>query len=206
MRQNMDFKGPDTKLLSVIIPSYKAEEFIGKTLQKVKKVVDQTRYYYEIICVVDGKVDKTYERAKEVEKRFPDKIRVVGYSNNLGKGHAVRFGMARAKGDTIGFMDAGLELNPNSISMLLEHFQWYNADIIIGSKRHPASKVIYPWERKFISFIYQILVRILFGLNVRDTQVGIKFFRRQVLEQVLPRVLVKAYAFDIELLAVANYL
>ena len=97
-------------------------------------------------------------------------------------------------------------MNPNSLSILLEHFEWYNADIIVGSKRHPASKVEYPWQRKIISFGYQIVVKALFGLKVRDTQVGMKFFKREVLEKVLPRVLVKAYAFDVELLAVAYFL
>jgi hypothetical protein len=111
--------------------------------------------------------------------------------------------MAKAKGDIIGFIDAGIELNPNGISMLLEHFEWYQADVIVGSKRHPASKVVYPWQRKVISFGYQILVRILFGLKIKDTQVGLKFFSRQVLKKILPRMLVKEFAFDIEILAVS---
>jgi len=90
--------------------------------------------------------------------------------------------------------------------MLLEHFEWYEADIIIGSKRHPVSKVQYPWQRKILSIGYQLLIRILFGLQIRDSQVGMKFFRREVLENVLPRILVKHYAFDIEILAVAHRL
>ena len=124
----------------------------------------------------------------------------------MGKGHAVRFGMAKAKGEIVAFMDVGLDINPNALSMLLEHFEWYNADIIVGSKRHPASKVEYPWQRRVLSFGYQVLVRVLFGLRVRDTQVGIKFFRREVLEKTLPRLLVKEFAFDVEMLSVANYL
>lgn len=172
----------------------------------IKETLDQTRYPYEIICVVDGDVDDTFGRAKRFSSRFPDKIRVLGYKKNKGKGNAVRFGMSHAKGDVIGFVDAGIELNPNGISMLLEHFEWYGADIIIGSKRHPASKVIYPWQRKIISFGYQMIVKVLFGLNVKDTQVGMKFFRSEVVKKLLPRLLVKAFAFDIEMLAVANYM
>ncbi len=194
------------RLLSVIIPTYRAEKFIEKSLLDIKNVLDQTRYPYEIICVVDGKVDRTFERAKRVVSRFPKKIKVIGYEKNLGKGHAVRFGMASSKGDIIAFIDADLDLDPNGLSMLLGHFEWYGADIIIGSKRHPVSKVIYPWQRKILSFGYQMLVRVLFGLKVRDTQVGMKFFRREVLEKTLPRLLVKAFAFDIEMLSVANYL
>jgi glycosyltransferase involved in cell wall biosynthesis len=194
------------KLISVIIPAYKAQGFIGKTLLYTKGVLDQTRYKYEIICVVDGQVDETFKEAEKIAKKFPEQIKVVGYLTNLGKGHAVRYGIAQAKGEIIGFIDAGEDINPNGISMLLEHFEWYDADIIIGSKRHPASKVMYPWQRKIISFGYQYIVRLLFGLNVRDTQVGIKFFKRDVLEKVLPRLVVKTFAFDIEFLTIANYL
>src|SRR3989344_317739 len=193
------------KTVSIVVPAYNAEKFIETGLLKIVKVLNQLRYSYEIICVNDGSRDKTYLAAKKVAVKYPE-VKVVGYSNNLGKGHAVRYGMAKAKGDIIGFIDAGLEINPNGINMLLEHFIWYDADIIVGSKRHPASKVIYPWQRKILSVGYQILVRILFGLKIRDTQVGMKFFRREVLESVLPRMLVKAFAFDIEILAVANYL
>lgn len=194
------------RLISVIIPSYKAEKFIQKTLLSVKNVLDQIRYPYEIICVVDGQVDKTQEEAQSLAKKFPEKVKVLGYLTNLGKGHAVRYGMAQAKGEIVGFIDAGVDINPNGISMLLEHFEWYQADIIVGSKRHPASKVVYSWQRRVVSLVYQLMVRLLFGVKVKDTQVGLKFFRRQVLEQVLPRVLIKEYAFDVELLAVAHYL
>jgi len=191
------------KLLSVIVPAYKQEKTIKKDLQRIEKVLKQIRYDYEIICVVDGKVDKTFENAKKVKSK---KIKVVGYEKNKGKGYAVRYGMARTKGNLVAFIDAGMDLDPNGLSMLLEHFEWYNADIIVGSKRHPVSKVDYPWQRRILSVGYQILVRILFGLNVRDTQVGMKFFRRKVLEDVLPRLLVKKFAFDIEMLAVTNRL
>ena len=192
--------------LSVIVPAYKAEKFIAKSLIHVKKVLDSLGYRYEIVCVVDGKVDKTWTEAKKVAKRLPQIVRVVGYKNNLGKGYAVRYGMARSKGIIVGFVDAGFDLNPAGVKMLLAHFVWYGADIIIGSKRHPVSKVKYPWQRKIFSYGYQILVKILFGLNVKDTQVGMKFFRRKVLERTLPRLLVKKWAFDIEMLAVARYL
>lgn len=193
-------------LVSVVIPAYHAEKIIQKSLLRINDVLSETRYRYEIICVVDGTVDKTLDKAKRVAKKFSRKIRVLGYKDNKGKGHAVRYGMAHARGEIIGFIDAGMDVDPNGISMLLEHFQWYKADIMIGSKRHPASKVIYPWQRRVLSFGYQVFVKVLFGLNVRDTQVGLKFFRVQVIDKILPRLLVKAWAFDVEMLAVANSL
>lgn len=202
---NKSRKKDDPKLLSVVIPAYKAEKTIEKSLQNIKELLEQNRHDYEIICVVDGRVDKTYHKAKKVASKT-QKIRVIGYEENLGKGHAVRYGMSKAKGDYVAFIDADLNLDPNGLAMLLEHFEWYNADIIIGSKRHPASKVLYPWQRKVLSFGYQALVRILFGLKVRDTQVGLKLFKREVVEDILPRLLVKKFAFDIEMLSVSNYL
>lgn len=203
---NRKQKIKSTPFVSVIMPAYKAEKFIAQSLTNTGKVLDEIRYPYEIICVVDGIVDRTFDVAKRIAEKSHGKVKVVGYQRNLGKGHAVRYGMAQTKGDIVGFIDAGSDINPNGISMLLEHFEWYNADIIIGSKRHPASKVKYSWQRRIISFIYQTFVKVLFGINVRDTQVGIKFFRREVLDKILPRLLVKEFAFDIEMLSVANYL
>lgn len=193
------------KLLSVVIPAYKAEKFIFSNLERIEDTLQKLNYDYEIICVVDGYVDKTKQNAEKYSENHK-KVRVFGYKRNRGKGNAVRFGMAKAKGDIIGFIDDGLEINANAMSMLLAHFEWYNADIIIGSKRHPVSKISYPWQRKILSFGYQMISKVLFNLNVRDTQVGIKFFKREVVKKILPRLLVKKFAFDIEMLAVANYL
>jgi len=130
----------------------------------------------------------------------------VGYIKNQGKSYAIRMGMKKAKGDYVMFIDAGMEIDPNGISMLLEHMEWYNADIIVGSKRHPASQVNYPLNRKILSYGYYYLVKFLFGLNVRDTQAGIKIFKKDVLQKVLPRLLEKKFAGDLEFLVVAQIL
>lgn len=195
----------EIKLISIIVPCFRQELTIKKDLQRIYEVLQKLRYQSELICVVDGKVDNTFESASQFAKSYPN-VKVIGYETNRGKGYAVRFGMAESKGDIVGFMDSGMDINPNGLSLLLEHFEWYNADIIVGSKRHPASKVDYPWQRRVLSVGYQFLGLVLFGLKVRDTQVGMKFFRREVLEKVSPRLLVKRFAFDIEMLAVANYL
>lgn len=193
------------RLISVIVPSYKQEQTIVRDLRRIKGVLDKLRYPTELICVVDGKVDSTFEQASKFARAHSG-VKVAGYDTNKGKGYAIRFGMAESHGDIIAFIDAGMDLNPNGLSMLLEHFEWYDADIIVGSKRHPVSKVDYPWQRRVLSMGYQFLVWLLFGLKIRDTQVGMKFFKREVLEKVLPRLLVKRFAFDVEILAVANYL
>lgn len=192
------------KLLSVIVPCYKQGKLIVKILNHIEFVLKRTSYPYEIIAVVDGTaIDKTYHYAKRVKS---SKIRVFGYKNNKGKGYALRFGVVRSRGDVIAFIDAGTDLNPTGLQMLVAHYFWYDADIIVGSKWHPVSKVRYPLWRKILSKGYGLFVKILFNLRIRDTQLGMKLFRRDVLENVLPRLLVKKYALDIELLAVSNYL
>lgn len=190
-------------LVSVIVPAYKQEKTIQEDILNISNAMSQTRWDYEIVVVVDGFLDNTFEEAKQLES---EKIRILGYSENCGKGYAVRYGMSHARGDYIVFIDSGMEINPNGISMLLEHLVWYDADAVVGSKRHPASKVNLSWIRRIYSEGYYLLVKFLFRLKVRDTQAGLKVFKREVLEKVLPRLLVKEFAFDIEILAVARYL
>lgn len=190
-------------VLSVVIPVYKQEKTIGRDLKRIEEVLQKTRYDYEIIAVIDGRMDNSEEEAKKITSK---KIKVTGYEYNHGKGYAVRFGMARTVGDYVAFIDSGMDLNPRGLTMALEHLEWYNADIIVGSKRHPVSKVNYPFHRRVISFGYQVIIHLLFGFKITDTQVGLKIYRREVLEKVLPRLLVKQFAFDVEILAVAHRL
>ena len=190
-------------LLSVVIPAYKQEKTIVHDIKNIAKTLYDIGYPYEIIVVVDGMVDNTYKNASKIKS---PKIRVLSYQRNQGKGHAVRYGMLHAKGDVIGFIDAGMDIHPAGFKMLLSHMEWYNADVIVGSKLHPVSKVDYPIYRTILSWGYRLFTATLFGFKIRDTQVGLKFFKRKVVYDVLPRLLVKSFAFDIEILAVAHAL
>ena len=189
--------------VSIIIPTYRQEKTIIEDLLRIKRVLDTIRYEYEMIVVVDGKVDKT---ATKVAKIQSSKLKCIAYDQNHGKSYAVRTGMKQARGDYVMFIDSGMEIDPNSISMLLEHMEWYQADIIVGSKRHPASIVRYSLMRRILSYGYYYIVKILFGLNVRDTQAGIKIFRKRVLERILPRLVEKKFAGDLEILVAARQL
>lgn len=188
-------------LLSVVVPAYKQERTIRRDIKKILSVLSKIRFRSELIVVVDGHVDRTYEKAREIQHK---RLRVFAYPSNHGKGYAVRYGMKRARGEFIAFLDAGMDLDPNGISMIMEHMIWYKADCIVGSKRHPASVVHYPWIRRIYSYGYHVITKILFRLQLKDTQVGLKVFRKELLSDVLPRLLVKKHAFDIELLAVAR--
>ena len=193
----------NSHFLSLVIPVYKQEKIIVKNLKRIKTVLDQIRYDYEIIVVIDGKIDRSFERIKKA--KIP-KIKCLYYSRNYGKSYAVRLGMSFAKGDYVMFMDSGMEIDPNGISMLIEHMEWYNADIIVGSKRHLASQVKYIFWRRILSQGYYFIVKILFGLKIHDTQAGIKIFRKDILRKILPRLVEKKFTGDLEMLVVANSL
>ncbi|KKS94766.1 MAG: Glycosyl transferase, family 2 [Candidatus Collierbacteria bacterium GW2011_GWB1_44_6] len=195
----------DPSLLSVIVPAYNCKT-IDKDLFTIKLYLDLLNRPYEIICIVDGrKTSKDHTREKAIKAKSAD-IKIYFYPDNRGKGYAIRFGMARARGGVIAFIDAGSDLHAKGLGLALEHMKWYDADVIIGSKRHHASKVEYPWQRKILSFFVQRATRFFFGLNVSDTQTGLKVFKREVLVKVLPRLIVKRWAFDLEILTVANHL
>jgi len=189
--------------ISVIVPAYKQERTIIRDLRRINNVLRKAKLNYELICIVDGvSVDKTYSKAKSIKLK---NLKIFGYKENKGKGHAVRFGMRKAKGDLIAFIDAGMEIHPAGINLLLAHMDWYDSDVIVGSVRHSASRVKgYPLKRKILSWGYHTITKWLFGLRITDCQRGIKIFKREVLEDVLPKLLVKAYAFDIEMLSVAK--
>ena len=190
--------------LSVIVPVYKQEKTIVDDLTKINQTLTKIRYDYEIIAVVDGiKVDGSYQKIKSIPSV---KIKAHGYSENYGKGYALRYGISKCKGDYIAFLDAGMEIDPNGVSMLLEHLEWYKADVVVGSKRHPASQINYPLDRRILSFGAQIVAKFLLGIKVKDTQAGIKIFKAKVLKKISPRLLVKNFAIDLEMLAVANRL
>lgn len=192
----------DINFLSLVIPAYNQEKTILKDIKNLDCALSALPYKYEIIVVVDGFTDKTFDNCQKINKEH---IKVLGYRNNQGKGHAVKYGMLKAKGDIIGFIDSGMDISPTGISILLDTMIWQDADIIVGSKLHPESKKInYPLFRKILSWGYRTLTHTFFDFNIKDTQVGLKFFRKELVKKVFPKLLVKTFAFDIEILAVAS--
>jgi glycosyltransferase involved in cell wall biosynthesis len=188
--------------LSVIVPVFDQAKMIAENVQIIReRLVAGMDAPFEIIVVSDGSVDGTAERV--IERDLPD-VRVLYYDRNLGKGYAVKTGAREARGRWVSYIDADLDLDPSSLPGYVETCERDDLDFAIGSKRHPDSKVIYPRSRVIASWLYQQFVRVFFQLDVRDTQVGIKVFRHEVAKEVMPLLLVKRYAFDVELLAVSR--
>jgi|Deesub1362A_J573_1020465.scaffolds.fasta_scaffold00662_13 glycosyltransferase involved in cell wall biosynthesis len=192
----------DWKMVSFVVPAFNESNGIAKVVNELKEAMYTLNKRYEILLVDDGSTDSTLQKAKKLEKMHNGIVKVLSYSKNRGKGFALKYGFENSKGELIFFIDADGDLPPKQIDRFFEIMSKSGADVVIGSKRHPNSMVVnYPTGRKMLSQAYFLLTKALFNLNVRDTQVGLKLFKREVLEQVMPKILVKRYAFDVELLA-----
>jgi len=195
-----------SKKISVVIPAYNKGSSIFTVIDQLIKQLKLTAYDFEIIVVNDGSTDDTLEKAVRA-KAFngnSEKIKIYQYPKNTGKGFALSYGFYKTTGELVAFCDADLDLPPVNLRVALAHMDQEKVDIIVGSKRHRDSKVNYPLIRRVMSFCYQVLIRLLFNLNIRDTQCGLKIFKREILEAVIPKLVVKAFAFDLELLVVAR--
>ncbi|HRZ85599.1 MAG TPA: glycosyltransferase family 2 protein [Candidatus Paceibacterota bacterium] len=183
--------------ISIIVPVYKAEKFIRKNLEKMKKDISTYFPNYEIIAVIDGYNDRSYQEAKKVKG-----IKVLGYKQNQGKGYALKYGFVHSTGEYVTFIDCDMDIDPLQLRNLLPYTS--TADIIVGSKRHPFSKLEYPLIRRILSKGFFFYSWVLLGVKLRDTQSGFKLMKREVLDVVMPLILVKRYAFDLELCFLAQ--
>ena len=189
--------------LSVLMPAYNEEAIIYENALEAARQICPLADDYELLVIDDGSSDRTKAEIERAAAENP-KIRCISYQPNQGKGCALREGTAHAEGDYIAFCDADLDLAPEQLADFIDRMQRENADVVIGSKMHPESKVDYPAIRRVYSWGYYILLLLLFRLNVRDTQTGLKLFKAEVIKPVMRQILVKRFAFDIEVLAIIN--
>lgn len=187
--------------LSFVLPAYNEGDSIEGALDTLDRVVKETGLRYEIVVVDDGSIDNTCLKAINYASKNGH-VKIVSYKRNLGKGYAVKKGFMQAAGDAVVFVDSDLEIDLERISSYVEALQ--DGDIIIGSKWHPESVVEMPLIRRILGHSFNVLVRLMTGVKLKDTQTGLKAIRRKAFEDVFLRLAVKRYAFDVELLAVAK--
>jgi len=195
------FREYSESLVSIIVPVFNEA---GKIVSNLDLLIDEIEEHFkrfEILVVSDGSNDGTN---LDVFSFKDPRIRLLVCERNTGKGHAVRRGFQEAIGDYIFFIDGGMELHPKEIRIFLGLMSLYEADIVIGSKRHPQSKVHYPLLRRTLSLIYQKLIKFLFAVEATDTQVGLKLFRKEVIRAILPDLRIDRYGFDLEILTLAK--
>ena len=190
--------------ISVIMPAYNEGAQIFNNIKETAKTFEEFGCKYEIVVVDDGSRDNTYEEARRAADALKN-ITIIQNRENYGKGRASKKGFRYAKGEYVVFLDSDMDLHPAQIETFFDIMRLDDADVVIGSKRHPNSELEYPTHRRVVSAVYFFLIKILFGLPIRDTQTGLKLFKRQVLEKVFPKILVKKFAYDLELLVLAHH-
>jgi glycosyltransferase involved in cell wall biosynthesis len=187
--------------LSFVVPAYNEESFIEDMLGTIEAVIADKNLRYEILVIDDGSIDNTLAKAR----RYAGKnghVKVVSYSSNVGKGYAVKTGFMKANGNVVVFADSDMEIDLSIISEYLEALK--HGDIVIASKKHSRSHVKVPVSRRILSESFNALVRLLTRVPLKDTQSGLKAMKKSAFIDIFPRLAVKRYAFDVELLAVAH--
>ncbi|MGI0014984.1 MAG: glycosyltransferase, partial [Nitrososphaera sp.] len=159
--------------------------------------------WYEIIVVNDGSEDGTRDVLEGITEKDCN-VRMISYSTNMGKGYAIKQGILKSHGKYVIFMDGDGEISADLLMSYLEELR--RADIVIASKYHPASIVNVPHTRKFLSKCFNVLVKTAVRVRVSDTQAGLKAGRGDAFKAIFRSVVVKRYAFDVEMLALATLL
>lgn len=190
-------------MLSLVVPAYKEGEHIYENLIAINGALLSIGEPYEIIPVNDGSPDNT---GSEILRAGEDiaSVKPVSYDVNRGKGGAIIEGISHAEGDVIGFIDADLDIDPDHVPDYLKAMRDSGCDIVLGSKMHKDSKLVYPFARRVFSRCYYIMLKVLFGLKCHDTQTGIKLYRGELIKSVAGKLRTRGYAFDIEILALCS--
>lgn len=191
----------------IIVPIKNEAERIVETVRRLIDFCVLNLTEPKIFLIDDHSTDSTLLTLSQVKSLWPDNVHVFKNLIDSGKGSAIKFGFVLATmiyrpdaQSIFVFLDGDGQVNPVEINTMKNIMALYDADVVVGNKRHDYSVTGYSLCRKIVSAGYNLLVRILFGINFRDTQCGIKIFKKHALERVIGKVTSKKYAFDVELL------
>lgn len=187
--------------LSIVIPAHNEALRIGPVLERYATFYGHRA---ELIVVLNGCTDRTADVVRQVQARFPQSIVLLEVADPIGKGGAIRQGFDRARGQSIGFVDADGSTTPVEFQRLLDHLP--NWDGVIGSRWVPGATVYNRTSRlrKLTSLGFMTLTKALFHLSYRDTQCGAKWFTRTMITAISPRLKMRDMTFDVELLLLAR--
>uniref|UniRef100_A0A1I8EBV0 Dolichyl-phosphate beta-glucosyltransferase n=1 Tax=Wuchereria bancrofti TaxID=6293 RepID=A0A1I8EBV0_WUCBA len=212
--------------LSVIVPAMNEQERLPIMLNECVPYLEDRQakddlFTYEIIVVDDGSTDRTADTAYKYTEKYKGKIRVLKLEKNLGKGGAVRRGVLCARGSLILFADADgatkfadfqrveeelLSLTDGCVPKIRSDVNWIIPAIAIGSRSHMEKKSVATRSlaRTFLMIAFHWIVYIFTVRTVRDTQCGFKLFTRGAVSKLFPLLHIERWAFDVELLFLAE--
>ena len=189
--------------LSVILPAYREQERIGRSLERLRGWLGANVASYEIIVVDDGSDDATVAIAQDHVELDPN-VRVIRYQPNRGKGYAVRSGLREARGRYAFFTDVDLSTPPEELADGLRLLA--DADMVVGTRARPDSQIVVRQSRhrEGMGRVFNALVQALGLTRMPDTQCGYKGFRAEVLPDLLANLSSDRFAFDVEMLSEAE--
>jgi dolichyl-phosphate beta-glucosyltransferase len=189
--------------LSIVIPAYKEEKRIHKSLDAILDYERDHDFFIETIVVVDGSPDKSAEVAGRYKKRLKG-LRVIDRKENKGKGYTVREGMLEAKGEYILFTDADNSTPIEQVDKLLKYKDEFQ--VIIGSRYIEGGKLAHSQGivRKLGGRALNLVIRTLAVGGIKDTQCGFKLFEHAAAKEIFKRMIFERFSFDIEILAIAR--
>jgi glycosyltransferase involved in cell wall biosynthesis len=178
--------------ISLVIPAHNEAQNIATVLRATRTVLAGIGDSYEIIVVDDASVDATGEVARLALGADAWRVRVLVHERQMGYAVTVCDGLRAARGDILAFMDGDRQFDPRELATLIEMLE--GADMVAGYRLHRAD----PWHRSLVSGVYNLVVRLAFGLRFRDFDCGLKVFRREVFDAAQPLV-ARSAAFNPEI-------
>ena len=197
--------GGGGRALSVVIPAYNEERRILPTLKTIAEYLARKNWSAEILVVDDGSTDATADRVSELAGAVPG-LRLVKNPRNRGKGYSIRHGFAESRGSLVLLTDADLSTPIEEIEKLLPAVREKGNGIAIGSRALDPSLLEVPqaWLRQSMGKGFNLIVRLLTGLSIRDTQCGFKLLKRDLFVPVFKAARVDRFSYDVEILYLAH--
>ncbi len=191
--------------ISLIMPVYNEGIKSLETVLAADAMLAETLRSYEIIVVDDCSTSGVWtSKNVNLDVILPETVTPLRLERNGGKGTALREGFSQAKGEYVSFLDGDGDIEVATLAEMLEEMSHYQCDGIIGSKAHPHSFTKRSFSRSILSSVSTRLISFLFSVNVSDTQVGVKVFRRNVVEAAMASTQETGFMFDLEFLALAT--
>ncbi len=186
-------------MIYIILPVHNEEDSIDETIKRLKELFPDENVPHKIIFINDHSTDQTVFKIME----HPGSC-VLDNKGLPGKGSAIRFGLKeiffKYMTDIVVLLDGDGQIRPYDIFTGIRLMDQYCCSVAIGNKRHPYSTINYNPIRSVISKTYNFIVRKLFNLKLQDTQCGLKVFRAHCLTDIIPKMSIDKFAYDIEMI------
>jgi len=188
--------------ITVAIPAYNEARRILPSLERIVAYMDAHHPGYDILVVDDGSTDDT---VGVIQRRFGAQVGLRSCGGNRGKGYAFRQALREANGELVLFSDADLSTPIEALDAMLPRIA-AGDDVVIGSRAVRGAQIRQrqPWYREGAGKLFNVLVRLVVMGEFHDTQCGFKLFRREAVLPLLPHLRIDRWAFDVEVIAVAQ--